>query len=57
MQSLFEKDDPQALLHAATLGDEVIAREFLNKFKNEVEFVLTVSLSRRILYKWFACSI
>lgn len=36
MQSLFEKDDPQALLHAATLGDEVIAREFLNKFKNEV---------------------
>ena len=40
MQSLFEKDDPQTLLHAATLGDEIIAREFLNKFKNEVEFTL-----------------
>ena len=36
MQALFEKDDPLALLRAATLGDETITREFLKKFRNEV---------------------
>lgn len=49
MQTLFERDDPQALLQAAKLGDETITREFLNKFKNEV-YILIPKLNLTFIY-------
>ena len=60
MQTLFERDDPQALLQAAKLGDETITREFLNKFKNEVYILLLApKLNLTFIYtcKMQTCSV
>lgn len=54
MQALFEKDDPLALSHAATLGDETITREFLNKFRNEVYIRCTLGAERDISQKLYS---
>lgn len=40
VQALFERNDSLVLCRAAQLGDETVIREFLKKFRNEVNIIL-----------------
>lgn len=45
VRSLFEQDSSYVLFQAARLGDETIIKEFLSKFRNEVQIIMIYSNS------------